>query len=148
MVRAALIVLAGCGASSVAPPPPPTKDASPRFVEQTEPAEPVVTPSPPGLTVHTGVLDSHKIHKVIATSMPKLAPCYEQQLAKQVDIAARVDVIFTIGTTGSVADAHAAGINAEIEACIVDVFRQMRFPSPVGGAVTVHYPLRIRFAGS
>jgi hypothetical protein len=144
MVRAALIVLAGCGASSVAPPPP-NKDASPRFVEQIEPA---ASPPPLDPTLHTGVLDNHKIHKVIATSMPKLAPCYEQQLAKQVDVAARVDVIFTIGTTGSVTDVHAAGINAEIEACIVDVFHQMRFPSPVGGTATVHYPLRIRFAGN
>ena len=144
MVRAALIALAGCGASSVAPPLP-TKDTSPRFVEQ---AAPVVTPPPLDPTVHAGVLDNHKIHRVIATSMPKLAPCYEQQLAKQVDVAARVDVIFTIGTTGSVTDVHAAGVNVEIEACIVDVVRQLRFPSPVGGTVTVHYPLRIRFAGN
>ena len=73
-------------------------------------------------------------------------------LAQYADLAGKVVVLFTIDTTGAVADANIAESsidNANVEACVLSRVRRWKFPEPPGGGViSVTHPWFFKPAGS
>jgi hypothetical protein len=115
---------------------------------------------PPGVIQHT-----------IRENFPRARACYEEGLRRKPQLAGKVSVHFVIGRDGSVMRASEyAGLastlarptgsveaeylelhpeppyedrldDATVRACVVGVFRTLRFPTPGNGTVTVVYPI-------
>lgn len=70
--------------------------------------------------------------------------CYEQGLARNPDLAGRVEVRFVIALDGSVKTVEIKANSlpdCQVVGCVSDVFRSLRFDPPQGGTVTVVYPV-------
>lgn len=92
-----------------------------------------------------GGIDKAIIQRVIRRHLPRIRTCYERQLTKEPALEGRVIVKFAIGPSGDVMTAVASGIHPDIERCIGNAFRAMKFPAPKSaGTVTVSYPLVFR----
>jgi TonB family protein len=92
----------------------------------------------------TGKLEAKAIKAVMSKNASGFKYCYEKSLAKDPALQGKVTISFTIGTRGTVtqADVKATTLdNAEVEKCIVNRLKKLRFPKPRGGAVKVSYPL-------
>lgn len=96
-------------------------------------------------TVVQGSLDPALIEAVIKHHLTPIKYCYERELLKKPDLRGKLVVQFVIGADGQVSGVKikSSTLNdAEVEACVADRFRKMRFPQPSGGGiVTVNYPL-------
>lgn len=103
--------------------------------------------SPATTPVVTGSMSREIIQRVIRRHLTQIRYCYEQQLVADPTLTGRVDVSFTIGTNGAVADAEVRSTtlgNAAVETCILEAVRRFQFPSPEGGVVRVNYPFVLR----
>ena len=92
----------------------------------------------------SGRLPPPVIQAIVRQNFDAIRTCYERGLAKVPTLQGRVAVRFAIQLDGSVAGAQSAGSDlpdAEVVACIVRIFSQLRFPAPEGGVVTVVYPI-------
>ena len=91
-----------------------------------------------------GRLPPEAIQRVIRQSFGRLRGCYERGLERSPDLEGRIAVKFVIDREGSVALASAAERSlddAAVAACVVKAYEAMTFPKPVGGIVTVVYPV-------
>jgi TonB family protein len=108
-----------------------------------------LVPRPPGTdadgstTSVSGRLPPEVIQRIIRGNYAALRACYVRRLAAEPGLAGKITVRFVIGTNGDVTEASAdtAFPNAKVTACVVDAFRQLKFPAPEGGIVTVTYPI-------
>lgn len=70
--------------------------------------------------------------------------CYESELAKNPDLAGRIEVQFTISAEGQVTEAglvKSTMNSPPVERCVVNEVRHWSFPKPIdGGVVVVRYP--------
>ena len=84
-----------------------------------------------------GVLRLQDIMTVVRSRASGVRRCYERGLLNQPSLAGRMDVAFTIGTSGRIATVRIEGLPAapDVGQCIERVFGQMVFPVPQGGAV-------------
>lgn len=92
----------------------------------------------------TGGLAREIIVRVVKRHMSALRFCYERGLMKNPKLQGKLVVKFTIDKTGRVAAASETSntiSDPEVGACVVKRFKQMKFPAPEGGDVTVLYPL-------
>lgn len=109
----------------------------------------------------TGRLAPSEIQRVVRARFSSMRLCYEEGLRRDPTLTGRVSVRFVIGRDGKVAaagpyaledasstDAAPAGVaplppmrDAAVTACVVDLFKQLVFPQPDGGIVTVVYPI-------
>ena len=90
-----------------------------------------------------GSLSRDVIQRVIRGSNARIRHCYEQELARNPTLTARVDVRFVIGADGAVTSATAEGdgMPQSMVSCVESVARSLRFPAPEGGGVVaVNYP--------
>ncbi len=100
-----------------------------------------------GATSVQGPLDKDIIRRIIQRNRPRVAVCYERALGKNPGLQGGLAVRFVIDKNGNVADAAAEDVHLaspEAVACVVEVFRSMRFPKPSKDTVVVRYPLRFR----
>jgi TonB family protein len=98
----------------------------------------------------TGKLEAKAIKAVMNKNASGFKYCYERSLAKDPALQGKVTIAFTIGTKGNVtqADVKATTLdNAEVEKCLVNRLKKLRFPKPRGGAVKVSYPLIFKPSG-
>lgn len=103
------------------------------------PAAPVVGV---GSETVSGDIDKEMIRKYIRQNTPRLQYCYQKRLVDKPALQGKVTAKFTINPEGLVIASTATGIgDAELEACIAGVIRNIRFPK-IGGdkPVTIIYP--------
>jgi TonB family protein len=87
--------------------------------------------------------DPEDIQRVIRMNLARFRYCYELVLMQDPAASPAVDIRFTIGSKGTVIDARVSSRkqgNPRLEACLEKTIRQLRFPAPPGGVVTVTYP--------
>jgi hypothetical protein len=143
-------------ASAVAPPPPtgtssaaaPRPPASaPSASASAPPAKPSAAakaPEPRPLGKPGGRIEPEIIQRVIRANFGRFRLCYENGLRNCPNLQGRVAVRFIIDIDGSVKQPRDAGsdhADAGVTACVVEAFREVRFPPPEGGTVAVTYPI-------
>ncbi len=100
----------------------------------------VDTPEPP---TGPGELPTEDVAGVIRRNLGGLQWCYTEGLRNHPSLQGRIEVHFTVGSTGRIAGAP--GIQGfdespEVRQCIGSRFRSMVFPQPAGGAVEFTFP--------
>jgi hypothetical protein len=91
-----------------------------------------------------GVLNPEHIQQVVRSHYDQFRRCYEGALARNPASSGRVTVRFVIGTDGKVTAARVQeNTLADCEAvhCMLEAYRDLSFPAPSGGMVTVVYPI-------
>ena len=93
-----------------------------------------------------GKLDPAVIQRHVRARYSKVTRCYEEGVDKNPDLGGKVTVRFVIEKDGRVGKAEPVCTSMPdpaVVACIVGEYRQMRFPRPEGGIVTVVYPIML-----
>lgn len=106
----------------------------------------------PGQATVRGSLDREIIRRIIRRHINEVKFCYESELTKNVNLAGRVSVQFTISGGGqviaSVLQSSTMG-NVRVESCVVQAVRRWEFPKPDGaGLVIVSYPFNFQSNGA
>jgi hypothetical protein len=113
-----------------------------------EEATAFATPSPvPVGSPGTGRLPPVVIRQIVRASYSVFRGCYERGLATNPKLEGRVTVRFVIQRDGSAGDVTNAGSDLpdeEVVKCVLQGFVGLRFPAPVGGIVTVQYPIMLQ----
>lgn len=90
-----------------------------------------------------GALDSEAIARVVKTRMRMVKDCYERELKRSPALAGKIEIEFTIDSSGRVESARVSNNRMGSEAvasCIISRLQRWRFPAPDGGSVTVNFP--------
>jgi len=87
-----------------------------------------------------GRLPPETIQRIVRQSFGRFRYCYQNALAHNPTLEARVVTKFVIARDGSVAMAAAEGPQP-LAACVQAAFLALSFPEPAGGTVMVEYPL-------
>jgi hypothetical protein len=90
-----------------------------------------------------GSLDRDAIQKVINANVSQIQRCYERELINKPGLSGKVEVEWTVGTSGAV-----KGVRQKFSSldslpavnCILEHIRGWQFPQPKGGEVVVSYP--------
>lgn len=112
------------------------------------------SPSPSvrmGATQVSGRLPPEVIQRIVRQNHGRFRFCYENGLRGTPALSGRVSVRFLIDRTGAVSQVMNAGSDLpaqSVVACVVEAFRELTFPAPEGGTVTVVYPLFFNPAGT
>ncbi|HEV8244462.1 MAG TPA: AgmX/PglI C-terminal domain-containing protein, partial [Polyangiaceae bacterium] len=110
------------------------------FEQPVEPAKGTST------TVISGRLPPELIQLIVRRSFAPFRRCYERGLAKNPKLEGRVSVRFVIDRDGKVTQVSDGGSSIpdpEVRECVLAAFRDLRFPAPDGGIVTVVYPIML-----
>ena len=94
-------------------------------------------------TFVVGALDRTDIDAYIRRNLAKVLWCYENGLKKNPNLAGRVVINFIISESGDVISAkvHRTTLgSAEVENCVAEQIKKIKFPKPKGGIVIVTYP--------
>lgn len=146
-------VIAAPAPEEYAPPEPLPAVTPPQEAQEPEEQAPVaVAPAKKkaGSQEATGKLEAAAIKAVMNKNASGFKYCYERSLAKNPSLQGKVTISFTIGTKGTVTRAEVKGTSlddAEVEKCILNRMKKLRFPKPKGGAVKVSYPLIFKPSG-
>jgi TonB family protein len=81
--------------------------------------------------------------------MGGIRSCYERALRNNPTLSGRLEVRFTIGTSGRVTSASSSGLSAapEVGSCVVSRVRGLVFPTPEGGSVDFSFPFNFSPGG-
>jgi len=97
-----------------------------------------------------GFLSREQIERVVRRHSRGITYCYERELQNNDDLAGRISVNWTIGLDGRVQSAsvveNSMG-NRNVESCVLQEVRRMRFDEPDGGMVVVTFPFSFRSEG-
>ncbi len=92
----------------------------------------------------SGRLPPETVKRIVRLNDARFRTCYANGLHKDPTLAGRVAVKFVIDRAGEV---HTAELDStttlaagEVTACIIEGIKQLAFPQPEGGMVTVVYP--------
>ncbi len=93
-----------------------------------------------------GSMDKSAIDRVVKQDLPRIQDCYRGQPREYPEPeGGRVEIKFTVALDGTVssAEVHESTLdNDDVEQCICNRFRLMRFPQPKGGGIVIEtYPL-------
>ncbi|HEY1954425.1 MAG TPA: AgmX/PglI C-terminal domain-containing protein [Polyangiaceae bacterium] len=92
-----------------------------------------------------GRLAPSVIQHVVRSHFGEMKSCYEAGLAKDPSVGGRTRTRFVIDRTGHVSSAEDvesdSTLPSEVRECVTKQFSALEFPPPVGGIVTVVYPL-------
>jgi hypothetical protein len=92
-----------------------------------------------------GALDKETIRRYLRRNFPALRTCYEQRLAARAELNGTLTASFVIQPDGTVRDAKASGLDAEVESCFAKVIATIQFPPPKAREdVHVSYPFMLR----
>lgn len=90
-----------------------------------------------------GQVEESEIEKALAKRLQQFQYCYEKALLSNSSLAGTVTAQWTIGTGGSASDVKIVRSqlrNEGLHQCIAKEIRNVKFPAPSGGAVTLTYP--------
>ena len=90
-------------------------------------------------------VDRGTIAKVVRSASAGFRFCFEKALQQQPGLAGKVTVEFTIEPDGSVQTAVATGLTPEVEQCMVERARKLRFP-PGSVSTKVRFPFIFKVA--
>ncbi|HSO34044.1 MAG TPA: AgmX/PglI C-terminal domain-containing protein, partial [Labilithrix sp.] len=139
-----------------APPPPPPAPAAPPPTPAPPPTSSGhgrimashVAPRPPqirmAMCMVSGRLPAENIQQIVRQNFGRFRGCYDVALLQHGHVEGRVSTTFVIDHDGSVRSAASAGSEIDdptLVACIAAAFREIHFPKPEGGIITVTYPL-------
>ena len=97
-----------------------------------------------GQAVIMGALDKSVIDAYIQRNLAKIRWCYEKELNKDPKLFGRIVINFIISGTGAVSSSKVNRTtmgNQNVESCVADQIKKIRFPSPKGGGIViVNYP--------
>ncbi len=107
-----------------------------------------------------GRLPPETIRQVVREQFGRFRQCYEAGLSRDPKLTGKIVVRFVIGRDGTVSNAAPSPLPAspelppnapevpetsmpddEVTKCVVDAFKDLEFPKPQGGIVTVVYPI-------
>jgi hypothetical protein len=101
----------------------------------------------------SGRIPPAEVQRIVRSNFDRYRPCYEEGLRRNPTLSGRVVVRFVIGTDGRVVKAQESldpisnsapeprMPDDKVVACIVKTFDALVFPEPIGGVVTVVYPI-------
>jgi TonB family protein len=140
---ALLLVLAACPASDKSSPPPigSGNDGSRQTGIGRDREIQVILDG--DLEISAGQLGKEDVRKVVKQNVGKLSYCYEKTLLANPGIEGRVVAQFTVEPAGSVSDVKASGVHPDVELCVADAVKAMKFP-PQGTKVEVEYPFTFK----
>jgi hypothetical protein len=135
---------AGGRPNTPAAPPSPQPQAPDDGAREPAPSDP---DAPPEATVWPATSDG--IRGAMAEALPGVRRCYEQALEQHPDMAGKIVVSFTVGTTdtasglgqvleASIADATIA--QTTMDDCLLDAMEALQFDPPADGQMQVDYP--------
>jgi tetratricopeptide (TPR) repeat protein len=102
-----------------------------------------------GIVEGGGRLPPEVIQRIVRQNFGRYRLCYEQGLRTNPTLAGRVDVRFLIDRSGSVSATTTSGFSdAAVASCIARSFRNLSFPQPEDGVVTVTYGITMQPPGS
>jgi len=129
-----------------APPTTPTPAPLPRVIDAGLPDAAPDAAVDAGFAFDPGdALDRATIQKVFRAGAAGFRFCFEKALQQQPNLAGRVDVNITIEADGTVSAADAKGLTPEVEQCMVEKTRELRFP-PSTSRISVRYPFNFKVA--
>jgi hypothetical protein len=162
---AALVSLAGCGGRAVPPPIPATSSVSaasakadaPRAPEDTRPygyefapeSIETIKKTPAAASLPTapgGRLFPEAISGAVRNQIDLVDSCFAAGQKRNAKLAGTVTVRWSFGRDGvarDVSDERSTLPDKEVVACVVGVFRSIRFPTSRGGQVTVVFPIEL-----
>ncbi len=91
-----------------------------------------------------GRLPPEVIQRIVRQNFGRFRLCYENGLRSNPSLEGKVVVKFVIDRSGAVASARDGGSDLPdpaVQACVIRGFRNLSFPQPEGGIVTVSYPI-------
>lgn len=97
-----------------------------------------------GGTAVNGRLPREIVQRIVRQNFGRFRLCYENGLRGNPGLQGRVEVKFLIDRTGAVSLASDGGSDLAdpgVVKCVVRGFRDLSFPAPEGGMVTVNYPI-------
>jgi hypothetical protein len=100
-----------------------------------------------GVTTPVGAssLDKEVIRRPIRREISKITRCYDKQLLANPKLGeGRINVDFSIATSGKVIDATATGFDTAVAECVAAVIRTLQFPKSNSGTIRVSYPFDFR----
>lgn len=99
-------------------------------------------------TFVVGALDRTDIDAYIRRNLAKVLWCYENGLKKNPELAGRVVINFIISESGDVISSKVLRTtlgNAEVENCVAEQIKKIKFPAPKGGGIViVTYPFTFK----
>lgn len=89
-----------------------------------------------------GNIDAGRVAAIIRGQLGGIRSCYERALRNNPTLSGRLEVHFTIGSSGRVTSANGAGLPAapEVGTCVASRIRGLVFPAPEGGSVEFSFP--------
>jgi hypothetical protein len=104
------------------------------------------------ISLQHGMISQEAAQDALARRLPELTRCYDRAGAAMGFAGGRVSLRFLVDAQGETSEVRVSESqlgNFEVESCLVDVGRTVRFPKPRGNAVaTVDYPLEFRSTGA
>jgi pSer/pThr/pTyr-binding forkhead associated (FHA) protein/outer membrane biosynthesis protein TonB len=110
----------------------------------------VYTAGIPSETVVLGSMDPDVIRRILREHIPQFRYCYQKELDRNANknLSGTVELIFTIGASGTVSKAGVASkssLPGPVRGCVTRVLRGIRFPRPLGGGtVDVKQPFNFK----
>jgi hypothetical protein len=86
----------------------------------------------------------------VRKGLPALRNCYEKGLGRNSTLEGKINVEFTIGTSGRVMTVKAKSDSLgdpQVTACVLGKFKSFTFDKPEGGSVKYVYPLMFKPGG-
>ncbi len=107
---------------------------------------PMASPKEGSGSVKSGHLDPPLIQTAVRARFGAFRLCYEQGLVRNHDLTGKVTIRFVIDLEGKIsaisADEWQTSMpDSAVTKCVVEQFKATVFPPPVGGIVTVVYPI-------
>jgi hypothetical protein len=97
-----------------------------------------------------GTLDAGRVAGVLRANIGGIRGCYERALRNNPTLSGRLEVRFTIGTSGRVTGSPStSGLSAapDVGSCIASRVRSLVFPAPEGGSVDFSFPFNFAPGG-
>lgn len=96
-----------------------------------------------------GTLDASHVASVLRQQLGGIRSCYERALRNNPTLSGRLDLRFTIGTSGRVTSASTSGLGSapEVGSCVVGRVRGLVFRAPEGGSVDFSFPFNFAPGG-
>ncbi len=89
-----------------------------------------------GTAITSGAVERADVDRVLRSQLSSLQSCYERAFAKKPSLSSRITVTFPVDPDGSVPTASVVGGLGEMQPCVINVVRKLRFPGPPGGGST------------
>ena len=93
----------------------------------------------------SGQLDRATIARYIGLRRARIRHCYNEELIRDPDLTATLELEFLIDPAGNVRDVKARGVNRRVHRCAAEAIQTLVFPEVRNGEpVRVVYPFRLR----